>query len=116
MSETEPAPEPPPTHESPEIATRRTALVSAAIAGALLAVLGLAAAVLGLLGGTPEPVVQALPPAPRLAGDPRRDLLALRQREDALLTQYAWVDRDAEVVRIPIERAMQALVERERRK
>ena len=52
------------------------------------------------------------PPEPRL----ERDALSPRRRmqveEDTALTTYGWVDRDAGIVRIPIERAMEILVER----
>ena len=47
-----------------------------------------------------------LPPEPRLQTNPRGDLLELRQKEDRILNSYGWIDRDAGVVRIPIERAM----------
>jgi hypothetical protein len=62
------------------------------------------------VGREPLPVVdQREPPAPRLLADPRAALLALRAEEDGLLHGYAWVNRDAGVVRIPIERAMELL-------
>jgi hypothetical protein len=53
-----------------------------------------------------------VPPEPRLQINPREDLSNLRSREDESLTSYGWVDRNAGVVRIPIERAMQLIVER----
>ena len=49
---------------------------------------------------------QRLPPEPRLQTNPRGDLLELRQKEDRILNSYGWVDRDAGLVRIPIEQAM----------
>jgi hypothetical protein len=52
------------------------------------------------------------PPIPRLQPDPRADLLALRAQEDAVLNNYAWVDKGRGIVRVPIERAMQILAER----
>ena len=52
------------------------------------------------------------PPEPRLQTNPRQDLNDLRAREDQLLTSYSWVDKNAGVVRIPIDRAMQLVVER----
>ena len=51
-------------------------------------------------------------PAPRLQVDPEVDLAALRAREDAGLNGYGWLDRKAGVVRIPIERAMDLLIQR----
>ena len=53
-----------------------------------------------------------LPPEPRLQTNPREDLGNLRAHEDQALTSYGWVDKDGGVVRIPIERAMQLVVER----
>jgi hypothetical protein len=52
-----------------------------------------------------------LPPAPRLQTRPREDLKALRAEEDTYLSSYGWIDRNAGVVRIPIDRAMQLLLQ-----
>ncbi len=63
----------------------------------------------------PNPLAQSfgrqLPPEPRLQTDPRKDLQQLHAEEDAVLGSYGWVDRRAGVVRIPIERAMELLVQ-----
>jgi hypothetical protein len=53
-----------------------------------------------------------VPPEPRLQTNPRQAMNELRARENELLTSYGWVDKDKGVVRIPIERAMQLIVER----
>jgi len=53
-----------------------------------------------------------LPPEPRLQVQPREDLKAFGRQEDAVLSSYGWVDRNAGVVRIPVERAMQLTIER----
>ena len=53
-----------------------------------------------------------LPPEPRLQVHPRDDLRDLRAMEDEILTTYSWVDQGAGIVRIPIDRAMKAIVER----
>jgi hypothetical protein len=52
------------------------------------------------------------PPEPRLQTTPRQDMNDLRAREDQLLNSYGWVDKEKGVVRIPIDRAMQLVVER----
>jgi hypothetical protein len=52
-----------------------------------------------------------LPPPPRLQVAPQADLQALRASEDAILNSYGWVDKAGGIVRIPIERAMQLVVE-----
>jgi hypothetical protein len=52
------------------------------------------------------------PPEPRLEPDPVAPRLAVRAREQEKLASYGWVDANAGVARIPIERAMELLVER----
>lgn len=51
-------------------------------------------------------------PDPRLETDERNQLNQVRTREDDLLESYGWVDENAGTVRIPIERAMDLLVQR----
>jgi hypothetical protein len=53
-----------------------------------------------------------LPPEPRLQTNPRQDLRELRAQEEDVLTSYRWVDRNAGVVRIPIEQAMRLTLQR----
>ena len=55
---------------------------------------------------------ERLPPEPRLQTNPRQDMLDLRAAEDQTLTTYGWVDKNAGVVRIPIEQAMKLTIER----
>ena len=55
---------------------------------------------------------ERLPPEPRLQTNPRGDLGALRAAEERALTTYGWVDRNAGVVRIPIEQAMKLTAKR----
>ncbi len=50
-------------------------------------------------------------PLPREQVAPREDLKALAARETSELNSYGWVDRAAGVVRVPIARAMQLLLE-----
>jgi hypothetical protein len=47
------------------------------------------------------------PPEPRLQAAPSLDLERFRAREAERLSTYGWVDRQAGVVHIPIERAME---------
>lgn len=51
------------------------------------------------------------PPTPLLEIEPAQDLANFRQREDAQLNSYGWVDRSAGTVHIPIERAMDLMAE-----
>ena len=64
----------------------------------------------------PRTAEQKLPPEPRLEIDATASLTRLRVAENARLTSYGWVDKGAGIVRIPIDRAMELLVENEREK
>ena len=52
------------------------------------------------------------PPAPRLQSDPFAELDLLRAAEEGRLTSYGWDEGSAENAHIPIDRAMDLLVER----
>jgi len=52
------------------------------------------------------------PAPPVLEIKPKLSLQAQRSREEALLANYGWADRDGHVARMPIERAMHLLAER----
>jgi hypothetical protein len=62
----------------------------------------------------PALLSSTLPPlaGPRLQITPALDLQKLYAEEDAVLSSYAWVDRAHGIVRIPIDRAMNLLIER----
>jgi hypothetical protein len=64
----------------------------------------------------PRSAEQKLPPEPRLEIDPRASIARVRAEEDARLSTYGWVDKPAGLVRIPIDRAMDLMVEREKKK
>ena len=53
-----------------------------------------------------------LPPEPRLQTNPRQDMRDLRESEDERLKTYGWVDRNAGVVRIPIDEAIKLTLQR----
>jgi hypothetical protein len=54
----------------------------------------------------------AHPPEPRLQVKPADDLVDVRAEEQEKLSSYGWVEPNAGVVRIPVERAMELLAER----
>jgi len=56
--------------------------------------------------------VYPVPPAPLLRANPTMDLVRLRQMEAGLLTRYEWVQEDARILRIPVERALALVAER----
>jgi hypothetical protein len=51
-------------------------------------------------------------PPPRLEAHPGLDLQNLRAVEGDRLNSYGWIDRSAGVARMPIDRAMQLILER----
>ena len=53
-----------------------------------------------------------LPPPPNLLTDEPANLRQFRAHEDATLSGYGWVDRNAGTVRIPIDRAKDLLIQR----
>ena len=52
------------------------------------------------------------PPGPRLQVTPELELTVLRAQEDAILGSYAWVEKDRDIVRIPIDEAIRIVAER----
>ncbi len=116
-------PDPTLGHEERDVAVRPIALTVAGLIAVVIAVLVFIQVLLNVLAGVqsrrsaaPSPLAGAYglkePPAPRLQTDPVADLRELRARDQALLSGYAWVDRDAGVVRLPIERAIDVLAAR----
>jgi hypothetical protein len=107
-------------HETRDADIRSLVIFAAVLAGTVLLVMWGMMRMFQYFGATQSlgppasPFVDArpLPPQPRLQVEPRIDLNQLRAGEDALLHSYGWVDRNAGVVRIPIERAMDLVVEK----
>jgi len=63
----------------------------------------------------PAPLVslrEKIPPGPRIQAAPEWDLIELRKEEDKELNSYGWVDKNAGIVRIPIDKAIDLLVEK----
>jgi hypothetical protein len=66
-----------------------------------------------LLAGEKPPATPAARfPQPRLQANAAADQVKARAQEDELLSTYGWVDRQAGVVHLPIDRAMQMVAER----
>ena len=57
------------------------------------------------------PGEERLPPEPRIQVDAAADFRTLHAEEDAILTTYGWVDRNAGVVRLPIDVAMKLVLQ-----
>jgi hypothetical protein len=53
-----------------------------------------------------------LPPEPRLQPSPSLDYRQMLAAEEHIASQYAWIDPDGGLVRIPIDRAMDVLAQK----
>lgn len=51
------------------------------------------------------------PPPPRLQTNPADDLARLRAAEERALSGYRWIDKERGVIQLPVERAMELLLE-----
>ena len=106
-------------YEPTDVSIRGVMWVAVIFAAAVALSAVVLAGLLGLFTALREPAVVSplerttlLPPEPRLEARPLDTLEQVRAREQELLQGYAWVDREAGVARIPIERAMAILAER----
>ena len=63
-------------------------------------------------GATRVLAPQVQVPPPQLQTNPAADLATLRAQEDGKLHSYGWVDRNAGIIRIPIERAIELTADR----
>jgi hypothetical protein len=107
-------------HELSDLSPRAIAIFGIALAATVIACVILAVWIFGFfaarvtkLDTPPSPLAKAAAPAgPHLQVSAPKDLEEMRAAEEKILTSYDWVDRQAGTVRIPIDRAMQLLVER----
>ena len=62
----------------------------------------------------PSPLAEfrAAPIVPELEARPGASLASVHAREEELLTTYGWVDEQNGIVRVPIERALELVLER----
>lgn len=99
-------------HESYAVASGSLHWSAAILAGSLLlVVLGMYELAQHWLHLQPAVPVASVPSQPRLQPDPASDLAAERAQQQARLDRYQWIDRDAGIARIPIERAMALLAQ-----
>jgi hypothetical protein len=61
---------------------------------------------------SPLAELHRLPPEPRLEVDERANLRVVRAGEEERLNSYGWVDAQARIVHLPIDRAMALIAER----
>lgn len=107
-------------HESSDINIRGVVFAAIALAVVTLISIGLVTGLFVYLnraatraeGRLPMPREATLPPEPRIQTDPAGALQEMRAEESRILDDYRWVDKEAGVARIPIDRAMKMILER----
>jgi hypothetical protein len=106
-------------YEPEDIRVRGVLIVAAASLVLLVLILLALWGMVGLFAESyPRPLPTALeaarvePPPPRLQSAPKDDLSAFRAQEEAILNRWAWIDRSAGIVQIPIDQAMALLTVR----
>lgn len=102
-------------HESQEPNLRGLSVAALVLIAAIIIAVATSLGLMHLFGGFSQPRTRAehsAMPEPHLQPHPLADRATYEARQRATLTQYAWVDRGAGIVRIPIDRAMQILAER----
>jgi hypothetical protein len=55
---------------------------------------------------------QKAPPLPNLQTQPFKDVYELRHSENEKLTSYGWVDKEGGIARLPVDRAMEVILQR----
>jgi len=60
----------------------------------------------------PEARLSRRPPEPHLQASPGDELRTMQEEVNRTLTTYAWVDEEAGIARVPIERAMEMMSEK----
>jgi hypothetical protein len=99
-------------HEADLVDWRPLAAVAGGVVAAVITVILIGIAVLGLSRDGREAARSAAAP-PVIAAGPQLqtaaplDLAQLRREKSAMLSGYRWLDRDKGIVQIPIERAME---------
>ena len=99
-------------HESQEPSLRGLSVAGVVLIAAIVVAVGVCLGLVRLFGGSSGPLARAEHkhmPEPHLQPHPLTDRARYEAQQRAMLAGYAWVDRSAGVVRIPIDRAMQIL-------
>jgi hypothetical protein len=107
-------------HEKTDAGVRNVAALAAAFVGLLVFGVIVAYGTFRFMY-TPETATEVpsalqpgrvLPPAPRLQVNAQEDLRDYLQQQKQTLNSYGWVDQSAGVVRIPIDRAMDLVIQK----
>ncbi len=101
-------------HESQEPDLRGLLVAGAIISVAIALAVGIGLWLVSLFGGFERPLARAEHnpmPAPHLEPHPLSDRQQYDAQQHAKLSGYQWADRNAGIVRIPIDRALQIIAQ-----
>ena len=112
-------PEEPP-YEKGDVHFRGVLIFAVALAVGVVLTLFLVGGMMALLAqhspssmrASPTGTPSVVPPPPLLQAQPWEDLRRYREEQSRILLNYTWIDRKAGFVGIPIEHAMELVVER----
>ena len=100
-----------PGHETSGVSVIRTILYGAILFVLALVLFLLASGMIAGSGQEVSPPSSASLKEPMLQVDPVADMEAMAAEENERLNSYGWVDKEAGIVRIPIERAIELTAE-----
>lgn len=99
-------------YESTDVHTGKLWLLGLALVAIVLLAVAGARLLTHMLGAPNYPAIDVEAPAVRMTPDRVELLRAYRASKQAALESYGWVDRDAGIARIPIERAIDLVARR----
>ena len=100
-------------NESRLFTPRNFLLAAGAILALILVAVGASAILFALIPTGTSPLPTGIPPSePRLEVAPANDFQSLRSTQEADLNSYGWVNQNAGIVHIPIDKAMGIIAER----
>jgi hypothetical protein len=108
------------SHETTDANTRNLIIFGVGLSLLVIAGLVVSRAVFNYFVGhqglgppaSPFENVRMLPPEPRLQVTAPKSLKQYKAAQDEILNSYGWVDQQAGIVRIPIDRAMEILLQK----
>jgi hypothetical protein len=109
-----------PSYEKGDVQFRGVLIFAVALAVGVVLTLVLVSGMIAVLAqqspstmrASPTGTPSVAPPPPTLQAQPSEELHRYRDEQSRILSSYSWIDRKAGIVRIPIERAMELVVER----
>jgi len=101
-------------HEGSDVSTKGIAIFAMILAAIIIGTMIIAAGFFRFMQNqpaykderAPEAIDRAQHEAPLLQTKPAQELAEHRAHEEKILNSYGWINREAGIVRIPIERAM----------